>query len=442
MTKKATPTVKDSLSTFTASTAESIMTSGFGSYRDAPLPMPALNGYLDFYRTSWICRAAVDGIPEDCFKRGYQWVAEAQQVSLLEALERRLSIQHKKQQALSFSRLDGEAYLYIDTGDIASGELTPDRVGRDGLRFVNVFRKSDLKKGPLIKDPISQYYKQPEYYEINSIRIHPSRVIRFVNSPDPETGDGVSVLTYMLAPIIATETARDNVVALTTEACMDILSVEGLMDAVSDPETEALAVRRYSLFRQMKRTNAMGVIDKDKEEYSKHFPSFSTLPEVVETMRRETAAAIGKPYALLFGNSGGIGNNGSTEIQNYYDDISTVQRNTIQPICSVLDEVVIRSALGSRPEEIYIEWASLWEMSDKEKADVASQSATAAKTAVDAGIVPADVLTEALINSWVEIGAFQGIEQGYQDWINAGGELESDTADVVNGNSDDNTSSE
>ena len=59
--------------------------------------------------------------------------------------------------------------------------------------------------------------------------------------------------------------------------------------------------------------------------------------------------------------------------------------------------------------------------------------ATAAKTAVDAGIVPAEVLTEALINSWVEIGAFQGIEQNYQDWVAAGGEVNppDDETDVI-----------
>lgn len=424
MAKPKTTTAKDSLATFTNATASAIMQGGPGGYRDSPLPMPVFNDYTTFYRSSWICRAAVDAIPEDCFKRGYQWVAEATQITAIEAVEKRLGIVKKKQQAMAFSRLDGEAYLYIDTGQSPSSELVPDRVTRDRLRFVNVVRASQTSKGPLDTDPISQNYGRPEYYTIGQTRIHPSRMIQFINSPDPATNTGTSALVYLLPPIIAAETARDNVVALTTEACMDIMSVEGLMDAVSDPETEAAVVRRYALFRQMKGTNRMGVIDKEKESYEKHPTSFATLPDVIETMRREVAAAIGIPYALLFGRPQGLGTNGEVELKNYYDNISTMQRNDIEPVCEPLDECVIRSALGSRPPEIYMEWRSLWEMTEGEKATVAKTYADAAKTATDAGVVPPDVLTESLINSWVEIGAFQGIEQNYKDWVAGGGVLE------------------
>lgn len=423
---------KDALATFTKSMASSLMGGMYaGGYRDSPF-----SGYAKdatgvantYYSTSWIARQAVEGIPEDCFKKGYQWVATAEQVSRLEAVEKRHKVQQKKRQALSWSRLDGEAYIYYDTGDDASQELRVDRVRRDGLRFVNVLRKRDVIKGNLVKDPISPYYGQPEYYEVTggaqTVRIHPSRVVHFICSPSADTGDGQSVLLYMLAPIIAAETARDNVVALTTEALIDVLGAEGLMDAVSDPEMEALVVKRYALARQLKATNKMMVIDKDKESFDRKPASFATLPDVIEAMRREAAAAIGRPYALLFGRPAGLGTNGDVELKNYYDEISTMQRNDIQPQCEVLDEVIIRSALGSRPPEVYIEWSSLWETSDKEKADIASVYATAAKTAVDSGAVPPDVLTASLINAWVEIGAFQGIEQEYAEWLAGGGELD------------------
>ena len=35
----------------------------------------------------------------------------------------------------------------------------------------------------------------------------------------------------------------------------------------------------------------------------------------------------------------------------------------LTPAMSVLDEVIIRSALGSRPPEIYYEWNILWQLS-------------------------------------------------------------------------------
>lgn len=420
--RKKTVAAQDALASFTASLAHEGMA---GGYRDGPFVglMPGSAPWEAYYNSSWIARAAVEQIPEDCFKRGYQWVAEADQISLLEAEERRLNIRKKKRQALELSRRDGDAYLYFDTGQSVGSELRLDAVRKGGLRFVNVLRKQDVTKGNIVTDPLSPYYGQPESYKINNTTIHPSRICRFKNGQDYLTGEGISVLAYTFAPILAAETARDNTVALTTEALIDIMKVEGLMDAVGDPETEAQMVRRYALFRQMKGTNRMGVIDKDKEDYARHPSQFTTLPEVIETMRREVAAAIGIPYALLFGRPGGLGTNGETELKNYYDNVASIQRNDIQPTCEPLDECVIRSALGSRPDEIYIDWLSLWEMSDADRAAVAKTYADAAGVAVEKGIIPAEVLTEALVNSWIELGAFQGIEQEYADWVAGGGEI-------------------
>ena len=414
--------INDALSSFTqAMVAQS---GGYG-YQDGPLQVGGTFGFERIYATSWLAKAAVDRIPEDCFKKAYSWVADPNQISLIEETEKRLKIKQKKKKARQLARLDGEAYLYFDTGQSPASPLRLDAVRRGGLRFVNVLRRSEVAKGPLVTDPMSPIYDEPEYYEVAStrdiVRIHPSRIIRFVESPNPQTGDGVSVLTHMLQPIFSAEIARDNVAALTTEACLDIMGVEGLMEAVQDPETEAQMVRRYALFRQMKQTNAMGVIDKDKEEYNKHFPNFSTLPEVIETMRREVAASLEIPYALLFGRPGGLGTNGETELASYYDSIKTMQENEIQPMCEPLDECVIRSSLGTRPEEIYLVWNSLWEMSDKERAEIGKLIADTTSALTSSGVIPADVLTESTVNALTENGSFPGLEQQYQEWVAAGG---------------------
>lgn len=415
------PQFNDALASFTSSL---MLHTAPSNWRDSPFSTQ--NGRLDqLYMTSWLAKAAVDRIPEDCFKKGYSWVADPAQISKLEQTEKRLKIRPKKRQALAFSRLDGEAFIYFDTGQNPSTELRVDTVRLNGLRFVNTLRKSEVTKGPIITDPMSAFYGEPEYYDVASasamVRIHPSRMIRFVESPDPATGEGKSILTHTLQPILAAETTRDNVVALTTEACLDIMSVEGLMEAVQDPHTEAQMVKRYALFRQMKQTNAMGVIDKEKETFAKHNQQFATLPDVIETMRREAAAALGIPYSLLFGRPGGLGTNGETELSAYYDNIKTMQENEIQPVCEPLDEAIIRSALGSRPEEIYIQWNSLWEMSDKERAEIGKMIAETASSLASAGIIPADVMTESTVNYLTENGSFPGLEQQYAAWIDGGG---------------------
>lgn len=420
---------KDSLATFTGSITGGY--GGYGDYRDSPLH--GINGYSKdvsrkFYRQSWIAKQAVERIPEDCFRKGYTWVADAEQLSLIEAVEKRHKIKEKKKKAKILSRLDGEAYLYFDTGDDPSEELNLDRVGRDGLKFVNLFTKSNLTKGQRIKDPLSPLYGEPEVYYISGanqsrVEVHPSRVCRFIDNADPTTGDGNSVLDYLLAVIEAAEVSRDNTVALTTEARIDVLSVCGLMDAVSDPETEANIVKRYSLMRQGKATNKMLVLDKDNEEYSQKSATFTTLPDVIETMRREVSAALEIPHAILFGRESGLGTNGEMELATYYDRVQTIQRTEIQDVCASLDEVIIRSALGSRPEEIFLEWESLWQESDKEKAEIGNTIADMVSKLVSSGVIPPEALTEPTVNALTENGSLQGLEQSYADWLAGGGDL-------------------
>lgn len=143
----------DAMASFTQAMASSVMGAGLSGYRDGPYSgyaKDATGRASSYYSTSWIARQAVEAIPEDCFKKGYQWVAEAEQISRLEATEKRHRIQQKKRQALSWSRLDGESFIYFDTGTDAAIELNPDSVGRDGLRFVNVLRKQIVTKGALV----------------------------------------------------------------------------------------------------------------------------------------------------------------------------------------------------------------------------------------------------------------------------------------------------
>ena len=432
------PPKRDSKGRFVARDSMADFTASMAAYRDGPFS--GVSGYSKdapymAYRNSWLAKMAIEGLPEDCFKKGYQWAADKDQITLIESVERKHKIKDKKKRALISANKDGEAYLYFDTGDNSASELDADRVGVDGIKFVNVFAKTQLRKGSVIRDPLSPYFGQPEKYTISAgegsrmVDIHPSRICRVISNPDPDTGDGLGVLPFLSGPISDAETARSNTVALTTEALIDVVGSKCLFTNLEDPDGARALSERYNMMRSQKRTNAMLIFDLEEESYDRKPATFTTLPEIIETMRREVAAAMGRPYALIWGREGGLGTNGDMELSTYYDEVAAYQRNVLQPTFESLDDSVIRSALGSRPEEIYIDWLSLWETSDKEKAEIASTTATAARTLVDGGIVPAEVLTAPVVNSLVELGAFQGIDQEYSDWVAAGGDLE-DEPDV------------
>ena len=109
------------------------------------------------------------------------------------------------------------------------------------------------------------------------------------------------------------------------------------------------------------------------------------------------------------------------ELSSYYDRINSVQVNDIQPAISVLDECIIRDALGNRPDDIWYEWSSLWQVGDKEKSEIGSAIADKWQKLVSAGVFPADAVTDAVINDMTESGVGGGIEQTYADWLANGG---------------------
>lgn len=422
--------------TYTTDSMQSFTNGMASGYRDKPFA--GLYPGAGFV-TDWLSKAAIYRIPEDCFRKGYSWVGTEQQITALEQLERKHKIQQKKRDALALSRLDGEAYLYFDTGDSPGSEINLERITVGKLRFVNLLRRDQVTMGENETDPLSAYFGQPRYYEVSgrssgAVRIHPSRIARFRNFPNPETGLGNSVLFVVGKVISDANTARDNVVCLTTQARVWVMSLKDLWNNVQDEEGAAMVQKRYQLMSQLMSTNSIAAIDLDGEKFEQRTTSFATLPEIIEAMRREVAAALEIPYALLFGRQGGLGTNGETDLQEYYDNVSVIQRNDVDGPCEILDEVIIRSATGVSSGEVFKEWRSLWEMSDREKAEIAKMFAEAASTAVNSGIMTADMLTDSLANQWIESGVFPGLEQdmaGAKERIRAESEQSEDADDVI-----------
>jgi len=392
-----------------------------------------------YYTEHILARVAVDRIPEDCFRKGYTWGgADPQQMNLLTQTERRLNLREVKQRAVTFARLDGEAYIYMDDGTPADMPMDYESVKKNGLRFINLLRITDVMKGPWDIDPMSQTYMQPLWYQVTAsageaVRIHPSRMSKFIRNPDPNNGIGTSDLALLWNTITWLERAEENVSELTTEARIDVMSVEGLMEAVQDPVTERKIIERYALMSQLKRTNKVIVKDMTKEDYQQKQSSFTGLPDVVEVFRRGYCAAIEVPYSLVYGRAGGLGSNGETDVLTYHENIASIQRNEITNSCFNLNEAVIRSALGSRPEEIFVEWLPLAETSEKERVESASKVAATVKTLVESKAMPADILTGPTVQWLIELNAFPGLEQSYQEWIEGGGVLDDpgDEGDVI-----------
>jgi phage-related protein (TIGR01555 family) len=390
------------------------------------------------YEGAWLPRRIVDQFAEDATRKWRAWQADPAQITLIERTEKRLDLRAKVERALILARLWGKAHIYIGVeGQDPIEPLRPESVGRDRLSNLTVMSRRELVDGDIDDDPFSAYYGTPKYYQLTSpsagfVNVHPSRLVTFYGAERPNDmvfgREGDSVLTALWPAIMQHDSTVANVAGLVFEARVDVISVPGLDGLLSDPETERHILARFSDMARMKGNNRLVLLnssanpDMPSETWEQKNTSFATLPDIIDRMQQQVAGAAKIPRALLFGTgAGGLGATGDLELSAYYDQIATVQSNELEPAMVILDECIIRSAFGSRPAEIWYQWNSLWQMSDKDKADIGDKIASKWQKLIASQAIPPEAATMAVINDLTEHGVGGGIEQSYQEWIEGGG---------------------
>jgi len=417
---------------------------GLGTSKDKAASVtystPALTDQeaISAYTGAWLPRKAVDQIAKDCFRKWREWQADPVQVGRLEQEEKRLDLRAKFERAMILARLFGRAHVYFDLGDDPSQPVNVNRVKMGGIRFATVISKREIVDGDTDDDPMSPNYGSPRYYELSSpsagiVRIDPSRLVTFWGDEDPRDmvfgREGRSVLQSAMPAIKRHDGIVANIAHLVFESRLKIISVPGLGDLLKDERQSQAILDRFALFNRMMDNQSIGLLsassnkDVPGEDFKQFQVSFATLPDVIEKAQEEVSAAVGIPRAMLFGTSaGGLGSTGDLELSNYYDSIGTMQTNDIEPALRVIDECLIRSALGNRPADLWYQWASLWQVSDKEKAEIADKITTSAERLIRMGL-SLDIVAEPTISALVQAGTFPGLETKLEE---AGDDLEDD----------------
>jgi uncharacterized protein len=419
------------------------LVSGMGTDRDKSvhttytLPTVDKAQYAYAYRGAWLPRKVVAQVSEDAFRKWRDWQAEPDQISAIEQREKALRAREKLQRAHTMARLFGRAFVYISVkGDEDRTEepLNIDRVRRGSISFLQVLLDTEVAEGEIETDPLSPEYGEPKYYEISGTgaltRVHPSRMVIFYGAERPQDyifgREADSVLTAALPAIKRHDATVANVAGLVFEARVDVITIPGLAELLQDSDTETSLLQRFALMAQMKGNNGLVMLNgtttpgDPSEEWEQKNATFTTLPDIITKAQEEVSAAARIPRAILFGTgAGGLGATGDLELSAYYDHINTLQSTIIEPSMTILDECLIRDALGTRPPEIWYSWSSLWQMSDKEKAEIGSNIVK--KWTEAAKIGAAEPIWQACVNELTEAGVGGGIEMFMNEWTEGGG---------------------
>ncbi len=410
------------------------MVANIGTSRDKAastfysMPMLSDEELLNAYRGAWLPRKIVDIPAFDSVRAWRDWQAKKQQIELIEAEEKRLNVKGKILEAKIKARLWGGAAVVIGTGDQNLTEpLDVERVGKGGLKYLTVISRRNLTAGDIDRDPASEWYGKPKVYQIKStdgvqVDIHPSRLVVFNGAAQPDeeivtttyAGWGDSVLLSVVEAIKQADGTAANIASLVFEAKVNVIRIPDFMQNVGDERYRAKILERYTLAATAKGINGDLLLDKE-EEFEQKTASFATLPDVLMSFMQLVSGAADIPATRLLGQSpAGMNATGESDLRNYYDRLQAMQSVEMTPAMGRLDECIIRSALGSRHPDIYYEWAPLWGMSEKEKADVFKTKSDAARalagTSTSPPLVPIDALSDALVNTFVEDGSLPGLD--------------------------------
>lgn len=385
------------------------------------------------YRGDWLARKIVEVPAFDCTRAWRSWVAEQDQIEQLERTEQEFGLQHKLLSGLTKSRLYGGAALIIgvDQGDWGS-ELDVDKVSKGDLKFVHVVDRWHLSAGPLVRDVTNAYFGQPAWYmranvplppQIGSVEqleaamkglpegsviyIHPSRIVRLIgcdypsmdHAPDPW---GDSVLQVVDTAVKNAGLVASSVSAAIGELKFDIIKIKGLSAMMETTEGAKKLVDRFSNANAAKSVVNSVMLDKE-EEWERRELRLTNMDRVLMSYMTIACGAADVPATRLLGRSPeGMDATGDSDIRNYYDRLAADQTVRLTPAMARLDDILIRHTFGDRDPDIHYHWDSLWQMDDKEKADINLKVAQAHNFDVQAGLLPPAVLKKARENFLIE----------------------------------------
>ena len=355
-----------------------------------------LLGYQELeaaYQTNWIARQIVD-IPADDMTREWRTI-KCQAADDIRQEEDRLNLQACVNEALSWSRLYGGAAILPLTNQDMERPFQPEAIGRGGVQRLMVFDRWDLIPHAINTwDVLAENYLQPEFYTLyqGSQKIHWTHFIRFVGAKLPRRqrmllqGWGDSQLRRCLEDIKDTVAAKDGIAELMQSANVDVITREGLADELTTDQEEQI-IKRYTLFDQMKSILNTALLDGD-EKYDRVTLNLSGVAPVIDTLMVWIAGAADIPVTRLFGTSAkGLNATGEGDLKNYYDSIRSQQTSQLDRPMAMLDAIMVRSALGTMPEDYNYDWNRLAQPNRKDDAEARKIEAETDVILLDAGVV-------------------------------------------------------
>lgn len=359
------------------------------------------------HRGSWLGGVAVDTVADDMTRAGVEFHSDLAPdvLEVLQADATKYEVWNTINETVRWSRLYGGciAVMLIDGQDLKT-PLRLDTVGPG--QFKGMLCLDRWMVDQTLDDLVTDYGPSlglPKFYRVLSnapalrgTAVHHSRValrLEGVKLPHQqrltENLWGISVLERLYDRMIAFDSASTGAAQLVYKSYLRTLKIPGMRDIVAAGGKPLEGLLSYvDIMRRFQGQEGITLLDGEDDFSVQQHSAFSGLSDALNQFGQQLSGALQIPLTRLFGQSpSGMNSTGESDMRMYYDHINQQQNKTLLSGVTTMYKAIARSNGVDLPSNFSLSFKNLWQLSDTEKATIASTIATAVTGAHDAGLI-------------------------------------------------------
>lgn len=350
------------------------------------------------YRSNWLARRVVDCVADDMGRDGIDLSVPGDEkaVEAFQRVEKETGLWTAITDGCRWGRLFGGAIaVMLLDGQDPAGALDPMTVGRNQFKGFMVFDRWEVEPSEERVTTLGKDFGTPLYYTIRetNVRIHYTRVIRFVGSTIPnadrkmERSWTASVLEKVVDELTQVKDSSTAVAKLLGIAHLRVMAIKDYRRMIAEGgDVEDRVIKHYTAIARMQDLMGMTLLDAEDQFFTNTY-AFAGITDVQCGQLQQVSGASGIPIIRLLGQGeGGLNANGEASERGYFDEVARDQERDLRPALERVIPVTFQSTLGGVPADWSFSFRSLYQMQSTEKAAVVKQEVDTIIALQDAGI--------------------------------------------------------
>lgn len=394
-------------------------------------PITRIRTMLEWiYRGSWIGGVAVDLVAEDMSRAGVELLGEVspKNTQQIEEAVTSLGVWNSVSNVTKWSRLYGGAIgVMMVKGQDYATPLRLETIDKGMFKGVLVFDRWMVE--PSLNDLVNEEgpdMGNPKFYTVfgdapslRGRKVHHSRCLRMVGIEMPynqkiqENLWGISVLERLYDRMIAFDSATTGAAQLVYKAYIRTYKIKNLRQIIAAGGDALSGLVGYTeMMRRFQGQEGITLLDAEDEFEAMQHAAFAGLSDALLQFGQQLSGALQIPLVRLFGQSpAGLNSTGESDLRMYYDGILSQQNRVLKVPMTRIYRAVAQSEGIRLPSGFGIRFKNLWQLQEKEKAEIAEIISRTITAAEDGGIISQKTAMTELKQSSGVTGIFTNIEQ-------------------------------